>query len=327
MQNEDDRDGPVALITGAMGQDGTYLAERLVGMGWNTHGIARRNTNASHGTAISGARVHTLDLTDGVATRNLILALQPDFVFHLAGISSVWQSWQNPELTARVNGLSIVPIVDGCLAVQQSANKSVVLVNASSAEIFSGTNTSPQNEATPISPTSPYGASKAFAHNMVQMYRERHLIGSNAILYNHESPRRPDTFVTRKIVKAAVAIAQGRQPYLELGNVTAVRDWGWAPDFVDAMVRIAKLGQPDDFVVATGESATVADFARLAFEEVGLQNWTEYVRTSEAFKRPGDAAVLVGDATRASERLGWQPTVSLREIIHEMVKAEIGDRA
>lgn len=314
---------PVALITGVAGQDGTYLSELLIAKGWRVHGVARTDPSTTDaGQYLTGVTVHIQDIADTDATAALIDRIEPDYVFHLAGISSVWKSWQHPVLTTRVNGLSVVGVLDGCLTLQDRVGKRVTVVNASSAEIFAGSGISPQDENTPIVPTSPYGASKAFAHHMVQVYRAKGLAASNAILYNHESPRRPDTFVTRKVTKAVAAIAAGYQDVLELGDTSAVRDWGWAPDYVDALYSMATRGRGGDFVLATGEARSVEDFLAAAFEAAGIADWNRYVTRSAALHRVSDPESLVGDSTKARRELGWTPSHTFADIVRDVLGAD-----
>lgn len=310
---------PTALVTGVAGQDGSYLAEALVGLGWSVHGVAKPGSNE----VVDNVTMHPTDLGETGAATQLIGITDPDYVFHLAGISSVWQSWNDPVLTTRVNGVSAASLLDACYLHQEASGKRVMVINASSAEIFAGSGVALQNEDTPIAPTSPYGASKALSHNMVQVYRSRGLEATNAILYNHESPRRPDTFVTRKITKAAAAIARGTQSVLELGSMSAERDWGWAPDYVAALVRMAEYGKGEDFVVATGKSHSVGDFVAAAMSAVGISEWQNYVRDDPGMLRPADSARMVGDAAKARELLGWAPTMAFADIVAAMVEFDM----
>ncbi|MGF0311810.1 GDP-mannose 4,6-dehydratase [Rhodococcus sp. IEGM1428] len=312
---------PTALITGVAGQDGSYLAELLLERGWALHGVAKPGGN--DGTVNPHVAQHHVDISKPGVAQVLIRDIEPDYVFHLAGISSVWRSWNDPVLTTRVNGVSAAALLDACFTQQEASGKRIMVVNASSAEIFAGSGVSLQNEGTPIAPTSPYGASKALSHNMVQVYRSRGLEATNAILFNHESPRRPETFVTRKITKAAAAISRGTRDTLELGNLTSERDWGWAPDYVDAMAAMADYGKGDDFVVATGEAHSVADFVTAAFEAVGIDNWRDYVRSDSEMLRPADSARMVGDATKARDLLGWAPTKDFDQIVKAMVEFDM----
>ncbi|WP_176460179.1 MULTISPECIES: GDP-mannose 4,6-dehydratase [unclassified Rhodococcus (in: high G+C Gram-positive bacteria)] len=312
---------PTALITGVAGQDGSYLAELLLGRGWAVHGVAK--PGGTHHSVNPHVVQHETNLSDHRAATALITETDPDYVFHLAGISSVWRSWNDPVLTTRVNGVSAAALLDACFTHQEASGKRIVMVNASSAEIFAGSGVSLQSEATRIAPTSPYGASKALSHHMVDVYRSRGLEATNAILYNHESPRRPESFVTRKISKAAVAISRGNQTMLELGNLTAVRDWGWAPDYVDAMAAMAEYGKGDDFVIATGQAHSVADFVSTAFEAVGIDNWRDYVRSDSEMLRPTDSARMVGDASKARTLLGWEPTKTFDQVVRAMIEFDM----
>jgi GDPmannose 4,6-dehydratase len=310
-----------ALVTGITGQDGWYLSELLLDRGFSVHGLlspsGRQNGLRPEVTP------HVVDLTSTEAVVAVVGTVQPDLVFHLAGISSVATSWQQPVLTTRVNVLSIAAVLDACLRAQRRTGKKIVVVNASSSEIFAGADDSPQTEATRLRPISPYGASKATGHMMCQVYRAEGLEASNAILYNHESPRRSDTFVTRKITKAAAAIATGQQDRLSLGDLSIERDWGWAPDYVDAMYRMAVHGRGDDFIVATGESHSVADFVAAAFTAAGIADWQLAVDTDASLLRPADRPATVGDASKARAILGWQPTISFEHIVNAMVYSDL----
>lgn len=311
----------VALVTGASGQDGSYLVDRLLKDGYAVHGLVRpEDLSSALPVALTVAEV---DLGDAEAVRDLVLQLAPDEIFNLGGISSVAQSWNEPELTARVSGLAVLTMLDAALAVQHREGRPVRFLQASSAEIFGDPATSPQDESTPIRPLNPYGAAKAFAHHCVDMYRERGLFAVNCVLYNHESPRRPHTFVTRKITSAAARISREGGGELSLGNLDARRDWGWAPDYVDAMVRALHAESPHDYVVATGEARSVADFVAAAFAHVGITDWRSHVTIDPAFVRPADASLLVGDAGRARRQLGWEPAVGFDELVGRMVEADV----
>ncbi|WP_230594404.1 GDP-mannose 4,6-dehydratase [Rhodococcoides fascians] len=312
---------PTALITGVAGQDGSYLAELLLERGWALHGVAK--PGALHGSVNPLVEQHHVDISKPGVAQVLIRDIEPDYVFHLAGISSVWRSWNDPVLTTQVNGLSAAALLDACFTQQEASGRRIMVVNASSAEIFAGSGVPLQNEGTRVAPTSPYGVSKALSHNMVEVYRSRGLEATNAILFNHESPRRPDSFVTRKITKAAVAISRGTRDTLELGNLTSERDWGWAPDYVDAMAAMADYGKGDDFVVATGEAHSVADFVATAFEAVGIDNWRDHVQSDSEMLRPVDSARMVGDATKARDLLGWAPTKDFDQIVKAMVEFDM----
>ncbi|WP_028650288.1 GDP-mannose 4,6-dehydratase [Nocardioides halotolerans] len=309
---------PRALVTGVSGQDGSYLAERLLADGVEVHALSPADD-----APVAGVRTHAGDVADVGATRALLLEVAPDEVYNLAAVSSVARSWDEPDLTARVNGLAAAGLLESAWQVQEREGRPVRFVQASSAEIFGLPDRSPQDEDTPVRPVNPYGAAKAYAHLVVDVYRHRGLHASSLVLYNHESPRRPEHFVTRKITTGAAAIASGRASRLTLGNLAAVRDWGWAPDFVDAMVRAARAETARDYVVATGESHSVEEFVAAAFRCVGIADWASYVDVDPALLRPVDAAALVGDPTRIRADLGWRPTVAFDEVVRLMVEADL----
>jgi len=313
---------PVAVVTGATGQDGSYLCEALVGLGWTVHAITRE-ADASALPLPPEVIHHRGDLldTDGIAAT--LRAAEPDAVFNLAGISSVAESWRRPELTARVSGSAVAGILDAALDLQDALGHRVAVLQASSAEIFGEPAAAPQNEDTPVRPVSPYGAAKAFAQDLVRIYRDRGLAASSVILFNHESPRRPMSFVTRKITAGVAAIAAGRASTLALGSLDARRDWGWAPDYVDAMIRVATAPAPSDYVVATGVAHTVRDFAEAAFRAAGIADWESRIVVDEAFIRPADPHELRGDASKLRRDLGWAPTVDFEGLVTRMVEADL----
>jgi GDPmannose 4,6-dehydratase len=306
-----------ALITGVSGQDGGYLAERLLAEGVEVHALALPRDEP-----VDGVHTHVGDVADIDATRALLLEVAPDEVYNLAAISSVARSWAEPELTARVNGLAAVGLLESAYLLQERSGRPVRFVQASSAEVFGIPERSPQDEETPLRPVNPYGAAKAFAHLTVEVYRRRGLHAVGLVLFNHESPRRPVQFVSRKISAGVAAIAAGRSDRLTLGDLSAARDWGWAPDYVDAMVRAARSTVPRDYVVATGESHTVEQFAATAFACVGIDDWSSYVEVDPALFRPAEAPVLTGDSTRIRQDLGWSPTVDFDELVRRMVEAD-----
>lgn len=313
-----------AFLTGVTGQDGSYLAESLLSRGWDVHGLVRErhadNGAADGETFVDGVIYHIGDLARPSGLESILKSVTPDLVFNLGGISSVYQSWQQPYETALISGASVVAMLETTWQLQQETGKQVRFVQASSAELFGEAQSAPQSETTPIRPVSPYGAAKALAHHAVGVYRSRGLFASTAILYNHESVRRPANFVTRKITSGAAAIAAGRQDSLSLGNLDAVRDWGWAPDYVDAMDRIALASGPDDFVVATGVSHSVRDFVAAAFKAAGIDDWERYVEFDSAFARPSDASEMRGDISKISSSLGWKPTMDFEQIVAAMVR-------
>ncbi len=311
-----------AFVTGIGGQDGSYLAERLIADGYDVHALVF--TSDGHPQHCPDPVVlHHGDLADVAGVRSLLLEVDPDEVYNLAAISSVAQSWEQPDLTARVNGQGAVGLLESARAVQEQHGHRVAVVQASSAEIFGEPGTSPQDESTPLAPVSPYGAAKAFAHLAVGVYRGRDLHAVSAILYNHESPRRPERFVTRKITATVAAIARGRADRLVLGNLDARRDWGWAPDYVDAMLRAARAPEPADYVVATGVGHSVRDFVAAAFTRAGVSDWGRYVESDPALFRPADATDLTGDPSRAERELGWSPTVTFEELVGRMVDHDL----
>ncbi|MGJ8722318.1 MAG: GDP-mannose 4,6-dehydratase [Salinibacterium amurskyense] len=308
-----------ALITGVTGQDGSYLAELLLAQGYEVHGVTR-----DAGEVVTpGVIAHELDLSTDSAIGGLIAELQPREIYNLAALSSVYQSWQNPTLTARLNGAVVAEMLAAVKTIHDQGDVDIRFVQASSAEIFGAPTDSPQHESTPVRPTSPYGAAKAYAHGLVGAYRTAGVAASSLILYNHESPRRPETFVTRKITAAAARISRGLQDTLELGNMDARRDWGWAPDYADALVRAAQHPDADDFVIATGISHSVRDFVAAAFERAGVEDWADRVTVADSLLRTGDAALQRGDASKAQQILGWTPTVEFDEIVAAMVDHDL----
>lgn len=307
----------LVLITGVTGQDGSYLAEALLDRGDEVHGTTQRSGEA----VVAGVQVHPVDLSSpGIG--GLVHELRPDVIFNLAAISSVFGSWQQPELTSRVNGLAVAELLAAARELGASGH-TTRLVQASSAEIFGIPSHTPQTESTPIRPSSPYGAAKAYAHALVGVYRQAGVWASSCILYNHESPRRPENFVTRKITAAAARISLGLQDTLELGNLAAMRDWGWAPDYVDALLRVSDADQADDYVVATGIAHSVEDFVKLAFARAGVEDWRSRVTVNDEFLRSGDAPQQLGDASRIRQQLGWSPSVDFTGIVDAMVDHDL----
>jgi GDPmannose 4,6-dehydratase len=314
-----------AFVTGITGQDGGYLAERLVADGVSVHGLVHGHDEHADELIRRCPQVvlHTGDLTDAERLRALIAELGPDEVYNLGGISSVALSWQQPVLTGQVSGLGAVAVLDACWQLQEQSGRPVRVLQASSAEIFGSPDHAPQDESTPLRPATPYGAAKAYAHQMVSVFRSRGLAASAVILYNHESPRRPETFVTRKITAAAARIAAGRQDRLSLGSLDVRRDWGWAPDYVEAMVRAVRHSRADDYVIATGESHTVAEFVAAAFDAAGVGDWRSRVEVDPTFVRPVDAAEQRGDAGKARRVLGWAPSRDFAAVVAAMVEADL----
>jgi GDPmannose 4,6-dehydratase len=310
-----------ALVTGASGQDGSYLCERLLADGVEVHTLSLSGEASPY--LPEGIEVHHGDLCDVAATRKLLADLAPDEVYNLAALSSVAASWEDPDLSAAINGGAAVALLESAWQVAQAHDKQVAFVQCSSAEIFGEPSESPQSEATPLRPVNPYGAAKAYAHLMTGVYRSRGLHASSMVLYNHESPRRSPQFVTRKITSTVAAIAAGKAHELVLGNLDVRRDFGWAPDYVDAMVRAARHTDGDDYVIATGTSHSVRDFVAAAFAEVGIDDWSGLVTQDPALLRPTDPTELRGESSRARRELGWSPTLAFSEIVRHMVEADL----
>jgi len=318
---------PRVFITGITGQDGGYLAEQLLAEGSEVYGMVRADDDDAAGELISRAPrvvLHGGDLADADRVGALIDEIRPDEIYNLAGISSVAYSWQEPVLTAQLSGVAAAIVLEAAWKLQERTGRRVACLQASSAEIFGRAATSPQDESTPVRPVTPYGAAKAYAHHMAGVYRGRGLPVATCILFNHESPRRPLAFVTRKITAAAARIGADGSGVLRLGNIEARRDWGWAPDYVDAMVRAVRHEIADDYVVATGQTHTVAEFAEVALRRAGLgDSWRDHLEVDAELLRPGDAPTMVGDAGKASRELGWEPTVRFEEVVALMVDHDI----
>ena len=309
-----------ALITGAAGQTGSYLVEALNGRGWDCHALVRSASDVEQ--ALGGSMtLHEADLTDFPEVDAVVSTVRADVVVNLAAISSVARSWSEPVETALLNGAAVANLL---AAVERTSVETPAhFIQASSAEIFGSPSSSPQDEATTVAPTNPYGAAKAYGHLLVGAYRARGMSASSLVLYNHESPRRPHAFVTRKITAGAAQIAQGRSDHLSLGNLDARRDWGWAPDYAEAIALVAEARVADDFVVATGEAHSVREFALAALRHAGVQDPEGRLRVDPAFLRPTDAVELVGDSSKIRRRLGWRPTVTFDQIVGSMVDADL----
>lgn len=317
-----------ALITGITGQDGSYLAELLLSKGYEVHGLIRRastfNTARIDHLYVDphspDARLflHHGDLSDGARLVTLLAQVEPDEVYNLAAQSHVRVSFEEPEHTADTTGTGTIRMLE---AVRLSGI-ATRFYQASSSEMF-GATPPPQNEETPFYPRSPYGASKVYSHWITKNYREAYgLFASSGILFNHESPRRGETFVTRKITRAVAAIKLGRQEYVYLGNLNALRDWGYAPEYVEGMWRMLQTDEPDDYVLATGVGITVQEFLEVAFGHAGL-DWKKHVRLDKRYLRPTEVDALIGDATKARMKLKWVPTIHGPELARLMVDADI----
>lgn len=311
------------LVTGANGQDGTYLTSRLVDEGHEVHGMCHSATGADRlRQSFPDAVAHVADLGDADAIATLVAAVEPTHIFNLAGNTSVARSWEYPAEAADVLGVGPVRLVEAAWKLGERSGRPVRFVQASSAEIFGDSLIVPQDEATPRVPVTPYGVAKSFAHEMVGVYRQRGMFASSAILFNHESPQRPETFVARKISREVARISLGLSERLVLGNIDVHRDWGYAPDYVDAMLRIGRAEQPNDFVVATGVSHTVREFVQAAFNHIGIDDYEPYLFIDPAFYRPADPKQLVGNPHRLRE-LGWTPSVDFRQLVSLMVDSDL----
>jgi GDPmannose 4,6-dehydratase len=319
----------LALITGITGQDGSYLTELLLEKGYTVHGIVRRSTNLSRSRIehlrrdekIYGRRLflHYGDLSDSATLSRILADVRPMELYHLAGQSHVGLSFEIPESTCEEAGMAMLRLLE----IVRSQPQPLRLYHASSSEIFGNACEVPQTENTPLQPTSPYGCAKAFATQLARVYRESYgLFVCNGVLYNHESPRRGENFVTRKIARAAARIARNLDSELVLGSMENQRDWGRAQDYVQAMWLMLQHHTADDYVVATGESHSVREFVEAAFAVVGLP-WQKYIRHDPAFERPAEPARLVGCPDKIRRTLGWRPGGTFPELVHEMVKTEL----
>src|SRR5256885_15595684 len=310
-----------ALITGITGQDGSYLTELLLEKGYAVHGVVRRTRNLVR-SGIGHLRgdenidgkslfLHYGDLSDGTTLRRIFSEVQPDELYHLAGQSHVGLSFEIPESTCEEIGMATLRLLE----IARDQSQPVKIYHASSSEIFGNAIESPQTENTPLRPASPYGCAKAFATQLARVYRDSYgLFVCNGILYNHESPRRGENFVTRKIARAAARIARNLDSELVLGNIESQRDWGRAQDYVQAMWLMLQYHTADDYVVATGESHSVREFVEAAFAVVGLP-WQKYVKHDPAFDRPAEPAQLVGCADKIRKTLGWRPGGTFRQLV------------
>ncbi|MFF0271249.1 GDP-mannose 4,6-dehydratase [Kribbella sp. NPDC004536] len=317
-----------AFVTGITGQDGSYLAELLLSKGYEVHGLIRRastfNTKRiDHLYEDPHAQdkrlfLHYGDLTDGSRLVTLLASIQPAEVYHLAAQSHVRVSFDEPEYTGDTTGMGTTRLLEAIRMIGLDCR----FYQASSSEMF-GATPPPQNEDTPFYPRSPYGAAKLYGYWMTRNYREAYdMFAVNGILFNHESPRRGETFVTRKITRAVAAIKTGRQDRLYLGNLDACRDWGYAPEYVEGMWRMLQHNTPADYVIATGTSYSVRDFVSLAFEHVGL-DWEQYVDHDQRYERPTEVDSLIGDASKAAVELGWKAQVHVPELVRIMVDADL----
>ena len=323
----------IALITGITGQDGSYLAELLLSKGYKVHGIIRRTstfntTRINHlyqDQHINEVRLflHYGDLSDASTIRRLIYKIAPNEIYNLAAQSHVKVSFDIPEYTADITALGPLRILEAIKDYELNTGKKVRFYQASSSEMF-GSAPSPQNENTPFHPRSIYACSKVFAYHTVINYREAYgIYAVNGILFNHESPRRGETFVTRKITRGIAHIVAGLEKKIYLGNLDAKRDWGYTPEYVEAMYLMLQQDKPEDFVIGTGETHTIKDFLELAFQEAGLGDYKKYVVIDKNYLRPTEVNVLRADPTKAKKKLGWQAKTKLPQLVRIMVEADL----
>jgi len=325
--------GKKALITGITGQDGSYLAELLLEKGYEVHGVTRRSSSfnrgrldqvidtagGTNGVSLAHVVLHYGDLCDASSVNRLLREIRPDEIYNLAAQSHVKISFEIPEYTGDVNGLGTLRILEGT----RESGSNPRIYQAGSSEVFGKVRETPQKETTPFYPRSPYAAAKVYAHWLAVNYREAYgMFISNGIAFNHESPRRGENFVSRKITLGAAAIKLGLRSQLALGNLEAKRDWGYARDYVEAMWMMLQRDQPDDFVIATGETRSVRDFCQAAFGYVGL-DYRDYVVVDPLYFRPTEVDQLVGDAGKARRVLGWTPRTSFQELVHLMVDSDL----
>jgi len=317
-----------ALITGITGQDGSYLAELLLGKGYEVHGIIRRASTFNTGRLDhvysdphnkSALNLHYGDLSDASALSRLMAKIVPDEIYNLAAQSHVRVSFDSPEYTTDITATGAVRLLE---AIRETGIKPR-FYQASSSEMYGKAQQVPQTEQTPFYPRSPYGCAKVFAHWITVNYRESYALhASNGILFNHESPRRGETFVTRKITRAVAHILAGLQEKLYLGNLDAKRDWGYAKEYVEAMWLMLQQDQPDDYLIATGETHSVREFLELAFGHAGLQ-WKKYVEIDPRYHRPAEVDLLLGDYSKAKKKLGWEPKTRFADLVKLMVDADV----
>ena len=318
---------PKALITGITGQDGSYLSELLLSKGYEVHGLVRRSSSfnreridplwfSRHGDQM---HLHYGDMTDAVSLNALVSQVRPDEIYNLAAQSHVKVSFEMPEYTASAAGLGTMRLLE---AIRAAGLVDCRFYQASTSEMF-GSSPPPQNELTPFHPRSPYGAAKSFAHWTTVNYREAYgLYAVSGILFNHESPRRGETFVTRKITRTVAHIKRGLTDRLVLGNVDAVRDWGYAKEYVEGMWWMLQQDTPADYVLATGVGTSVREFARMAFEHVGL-DWRDYTQHDDRYERPAEVDALIGDPRKAERELGWRTETKVEELAQLMVDADL----
>ena len=322
-----------ALITGITGQDGSYLTELLLEKDYEVHGIIRRsssfNTDRIDHIYVDphnpDARLflHYGDLTDGTTLRRILEEVQPVEIYNLGAQSHVRVSFDSPEYTVDAVGMGVLRLLEAIRDYQKRTGIEVRFYQAGSSEMFGKVQEVPQKETTPFYPRSPYACAKVYGHWQTVNYRESYgLFACNGILFNHESPRRGETFVTRKITRAVARIVEGKQKKLFLGNLDSKRDWGYAKDYVRAMWMMLQKDKPDDYVIATNETHSIREFLDIAFNHVNL-DWHDFVEFDARYLRPAEVELLIGDSTKAREKLGWEPSVTFKQLVHLMVDADI----
>jgi GDPmannose 4,6-dehydratase len=322
-----------ALITGITGQDGSYLSELLLEKGYEVHGIIRRTSTFNTDridhiyedphSETARLFLHYGDLTDGTTLRRILEEVKPVEIYNLGAQSHVRVSFDSPEYTVDSVGMGTLRLLEAIRDYQHRTGIQVRYYQAGSSEMFGKVQDVPQKETTPFYPRSPYACAKVYAHWQTLNYRESYnLFACNGILFNHESPRRGETFVTRKITRALARIVAGQQKKIYMGNLDSKRDWGYAKDYVKAMWLMLQQDEPDDYVVATGETHSVKEFLDVAFRYVNL-NWEDYVVFDERYLRPAEVDLLIGDPTKAKQKLGWEPSVTFEELVHLMVDADM----
>jgi len=320
-----------ALITGISGQDGLYLAELLLQKDYTVYGLIRGQNNPKVALVeeiIPQVRLLTGDLLDLSSLMRAFAQSDPDEVYNLGAISFVAYSWQNARLTTDVTAGGVLNMLEATRLFEETAGKQVRFYQASSSEMFGKAQEVPQTERTLLWPRSPYAVAKAYGHHMTINYRESYgMHASSGMLFNHESPRRGVEFVTRKVTRAVARIKLGKQSTLTLGNLDAKRDWGFAGDYVEAMYLMLQQDIPDDYVIATGETHSVRELLGIAFDEVDLGDWAQYVKLHAKFLRPADVDLLVGDPTKAHTRLGWKPKVNFDQLIRMMVRNDLREQS
>ncbi|MEO5853360.1 MAG: GDP-mannose 4,6-dehydratase [Nocardioides sp.] len=321
---------PSALITGITGQDGLYLAELLLEKGYDVHGLIRGQNNPKRelvSRLLPDVTLHNGDLTDMSSLIRALRESDPDEVYNLGAVSFVAYSWENAHVTTEVTGTGVLTVLEALRLHCAGEPGRVRFYQASSSEMFGKVQDVPQRESTLLWPRSPYGVSKVYGHYMTINYRESYgMHASSGILFNHESPRRGPEFVTRKVSQAVARIKLGLQQELVMGNLDAKRDWGFAGDYVHAMWLMLQQDEADDYVISTGETHSIRELIDVAFGHVGIDDWTPYVKQDARFMRPAEVDLLVGDSTKAHEKLGWKPTVSFVELVRMMVDSDLAEQ-